>query len=177
MAPSVTTLRGPAMALQRGGYRTPPRSALFPEAGRAAEWGRRTRARHKSNLTLRKRERIPARLHALSFDYLIPPFRSLSPERLPPPPDTGSAAALPPERVSCIDTQATVLHTPRSPHRVWGGFLSFLGGGSYRIRILLDRDVSCMYPVEYMYPGCILMYLTWILNALFHSKRLHGGVS
>ena len=70
------------------GLPPPPRSALFlalfPEAGRAAPaaecWGRRTRARHKSNLTLRKRERIPARLHALSFDYLIPPS-DLSPPR------------------------------------------------------------------------------------------------
>ena len=26
------------------------------------------------------------------------------------------------------------------------------GGGSYRIRILLYLDVSCVYPVEYMYP-------------------------
>ena len=32
----------------------------------------------------------------------------------------------------------------------WGGFLSFLGGISYQIRILLYRDVSCMYP------ACIL---------------------
>ena len=35
--------------------------------------------------------------------------------------------------------------------RVTGGFLSFLGGISYQIRILLYRDVSCMYLV------CILM--------------------
>jgi hypothetical protein len=29
---------------------------------------------------------------------------------------------------------------------VTGGFLSFFGGGSYRIRILMYFDVSCMYP-------------------------------
>ena len=56
--------------------------------------------------------------------------------------------------------------------RVRGGFLSFLGGISYQIRILLYRDVSCMYPVEYMHPGCILMYLKCILNALLNSKRI-----
>ena len=37
-----------------------------------------------------------------------------------------------------------------SPPRVRGGFLSFLGGVSYRIRILMYFDVSCMYP------ACIL---------------------
>ena len=33
---------------------------------------------------------------------------------------------------------------------VRGGFLSFLRGVSYQIRILMYRDVSCMYP------ACIL---------------------
>ena len=44
-------------------------------------------------------------------------------------------------------------------------------GGSYCI--LLYLDVSCVYPVEYMYPECILMYLKCILNALLQSKRMH----
>ena len=44
---------------------------------------------------------------------------------------------------------------------------------SYTIRILMYPDVSRVYPVEYMYPGCILMYLKCILNALLHSKRIH----
>jgi hypothetical protein len=51
------------------------------------------------------------------------------------------------------------------PPGVGGGFLSFFGGGSYRIRILMYFDVSCMYPAcilkeeGYMYTLCILMYL------------------
>ena len=57
--------------------------------------------------------------------------------------------------------------------RVRGGFLSFLGVVSYRIRILMYRDVSSMYPVGYTYLECILMYLKCILNALLHSKRIH----
>ena len=44
---------------------------------------------------------------------------------------------------------------------------------SYTIRILMYPDVSRVYPVEYMYPWCILMYLKCILNALLHSKRIH----
>ena len=44
---------------------------------------------------------------------------------------------------------------------------------SYTIRILMYPDVSRVYPVEYMYPVCILMYLKCILNALLHSKRIH----
>ena len=42
----------------------------------------------------------------------------------------------------------------------WGGPILW-GGGSYRIRILMYRDVSCMYPVEYMYPECILTFCTY----------------
>ena len=37
-----------------------------------------------------------------------------------------------------------------------GGVLYVLSPGSYRIRILLYIDVPCVYPVEYMYPECIL---------------------
>jgi len=37
-------------------------------------------------------------------------------------------------------------HGFRTSQWVTGGFLSFLGGGSYRIRILMYFDVSCMYP-------------------------------
>ena len=62
---------------------------------------------------------------------------------------------------------------PPPPSRVRGGFLSFLGVVSYRIRILMYRDVSCMYPVGYTHLECILMYLKCILNALLHSKRIH----
>jgi hypothetical protein len=51
--------------------------------------------------------------------------------------------------------------------------LSSLGGFVIRIRILMYRDVSCVYPEGYMYPSCILMYLKCILNALLHSKRIH----
>jgi hypothetical protein len=36
--------------------------------------------------------------------------------------------------------------------RVRGGVLSSLGGGVIRIRILMYRDVSCVYPEGYMYP-------------------------
>ena len=58
----------------------------------------------------------------------------------------------------------------RPPSGVIGGyFLSFFGGVSYRIRILMYFDVSCMYPDGHMYPLCILMYLKCnILNALLH---------
>jgi len=38
---------------------------------------------------------------------------------------------------------------------VRGGFLSFLGGGSYRIRILMYFDVSCMYPACILKDTCI----------------------
>ena len=49
-----------------------------------------------------------------------------------------------------------------------GGVLYFGG------RVLYDTyplylDVSCVYPVEYMYPECIYS----ISNALLHSKRIH----
>ena len=55
-----------------------------------------------------------------------------------------------------------------------GGFPLRFGGVSCTIRILLYLDVSCvLYPVEYMYPECILMYLKCILNALLHSNRIH----
>ena len=37
-----------------------------------------------------------------------------------------------------------------------GGFLSFLGGGSYRIHILMYHDVSCMYPACILKDTCIL---------------------
>ena len=37
-------------------------------------------------------------------------------------------------------------------------------------------DVSCVYPVKYMYLECILMYLKCILNAPFYSKRIHVHV-
>jgi hypothetical protein len=57
--------------------------------------------------------------------------------------------------------------------RLRGGLLSSLGGFVIRIRILMYRDVSCVYPEGYMYPSCILMYLKCILNALLHSKRIH----
>ena len=36
--------------------------------------------------------------------------------------------------------------------RVRGGLLSSLGGFVIRIRILMYRDVSCVYPEGYMYP-------------------------
>ena len=35
------------------------------------------------------------------------------------------------------------------------------------------QDSGVLYPVEYMYPECILMYLKCILNALLHSNRIH----
>ena len=63
-----------------------------------------------------------------------------------------------------------------------GGGKRGKGGGSYpllalefpyRIRILMYRDVSCMYPEGYTYLECILMYLKCILHALLHSKRIH----
>ena len=42
------------------------------------------------------------------------------------------------------------------PHGgVRGGFLSFLGGVSYRIRILMYFDVSCMYPACILKDTCI----------------------
>ena len=64
------------------------------------------RARHKSNLTVANARTETAFLHAPSFDHLIPHPISLPPQRLPPPPDTGSAAALPPGNVHT--------HTPRA---------------------------------------------------------------
>ena len=69
---------------------------------------------------------------------------------------------------------SNVRFTPNaSSYWVRGGFLSFLGVVSYRLRILMYCDVSCMYPVGYTYLECILMYLKCILNALLHSKRIH----
>ena len=61
----------------------------------------------------------------------------------------------------------------RGARGVRGGLLSSLGGFVIRIRILMYRDVSCVYPEGYMYPSSILMYLKCILNALLHSKRIH----
>jgi hypothetical protein len=50
-------------------------------------------------------------------------------------------------------------HTPIRPYAirnaaqgVRGGLLSSLGGVVIRIRILMYRDVSCVYPEGYMYP-------------------------
>ncbi len=54
-----------------------------------------------------------------------------------------------------------------------GGVVIEFGGGCYWIRILMYRDVSCMYPEGYTYLECIWMYLKCILNALLHSKRIH----
>ena len=53
------------------------------------------------------------------------------------------------------------------------GFPTIFGVVSYRIRILLYREVSCVYPEGYTYLECILVYLKCILNALFISKRIH----
>ena len=50
------------------------------------------------------------------------------------------------------------------------GSASQMGNVSYQIRILMYLDVSCVYPAEYMYPKCILMYLKCILNAPFYSR-------
>ena len=49
---------------------------------------------------------------------------------------------------------------PKRPFPLAGGKVGFpivFGVFSYRIRILMYRDVSCMYPVGYMYLECILM--------------------
>ena len=60
-------------------------------------------------------------------------------------------------------------------NRVWGscGVSYYFGVVSYRIRILLYREVSCVYPEGYTYLECILVYLKCILNALLISKRIH----
>jgi hypothetical protein len=60
---------------------------------------------------------------------------------------------------------------------VRGGFLSFLGVVSYRIRILMYSDVSCMY-LECILKDTCIPYVSWciskcILNALLYSKRIH----
>ena len=47
------------------------------------------------------------------------------------------------------------------------GFPIVLGGVSYQIRILLYLDVS------HVYRECIPMYLKYILNVPFYSKRIH----
>ena len=80
-------------------------------------------------------------------------------------------------RLTPLCTRTTLCLLSLLHHRRrWVGAVGFpivLGGISYRIRILMYRDVSCMYPVGYTYLECILMYLKCILNALLHSKRIH----
>ena len=49
-----------------------------------------------------------------------------------------------------------------------GVFPIVFGVVSYRIRILMYLDVSCVFRADYMYPTCILMYLKCILNAPFY---------
>ena len=67
-----------------------------------------------------------------------------------------------------------LLHLSTLPVAGDVGFPIVFWGGSYRIRILMYRYVSCMYPVGYTYLECILMYLKCIINyALLHSKRIH----
>jgi hypothetical protein len=93
-----------------------------------------------------------------------------------PPPTSKAFAALdtpgPPQRASPrLARQGATAAAALS--RLRGGLLSSLGGFVIRIRILMYRDVSCVYHEGYMYPSCILMYLKCILNALLHSKRIH----
>jgi hypothetical protein len=85
-----------------------------------------------------------------------------------------SFVAVPPRGAS-LEALATTLAFASAPTYggLRGGLLSSLGEFVIRIRILMYRDVSCVYPEGYMYPSCILMYLKCILNALLHSKRIH----
>ena len=65
----------------------------------------------------------------------------------------------PPEEAK-IKTEPMGVHTGAPPKEalaeraggVRGGLLSSLGGFVIRIRILMYRDVSCVYPEGYMYP-------------------------
>jgi hypothetical protein len=55
-------------------------------------------------------------------------------------------------------------HGAREPAGDPGGVSYTFCFFSYTIRILMYRDVSCIYPVGYTYLECILMYLKCILN-------------
>ena len=85
------------MALQRGGYR-PPSECPFPRSCESGGVGATsTRASQVKFDFAKARTRNGFPRACMRFPSIIStPFRSLSPQRLPPPPDTGSAAALPP---------------------------------------------------------------------------------
>ena len=71
--------------------------------------------------------------------------------------DPGAAVLILGARLQSVHVH---VHLPRPPARGDGGFPILLGGGSYRIRILKYRDVSCMYP------DCILMCYVHIHQAM-----------
>ena len=91
----------------------------------------------------------------VSVELIVTPQ---SPQGIPPKPkplwagpllggiDGGDIAA-----THCPPPLGVMAHT----WRVRGGFLSFLGGGSYRIRILMYFDVSCMYLACILKDTCI----------------------
>ena len=79
-------------------------------------------------------------------------------------------------RLVCLRKKSKSLYRRACPGTYLAGMVLFpirFGVVSYTIRILMYPDVSGVYPVEYMYPGCILKYIKCILNALLHSKRIH----
>ena len=82
---------------------------------------------------------------------------------LPLPPNTAFPMPLPPLTSPSTSAAPTL--------RVTGGFLSFLGGISYQIRILLYRDVSCMYLV------CILMCPVRIHQDTSRYIKIHQDTS
>ena len=55
------------------------------------------------------------------------------------------------------------MRSSKTSHMWWGGgvglgqFPIVFGSVSYQIRILMYPDVSCVYPVKYMYPECIYL--------------------
>jgi hypothetical protein len=61
-------------------------------------------------------------------------------------------AGRPSRRVEEFSNRNHLQYTAGCAVRVRGGLLSSLGGFVIRIRILMYRDVSCVYPVGYMYP-------------------------
>ena len=95
MPPSVATLRGPD-GTPTWGLPPPPSERPFPRSWESGGVGATNTRASQVKFDL-ARARTDFRALACAFLRLShPPFRPLSPQRLPPPPDTGSAAALPP---------------------------------------------------------------------------------
>ena len=134
-----------------GALRAPPASATWPGTqgttlGRPPRQGPAgcplRRRDHRRCSPRRDRDAVRvARRSARRGVHRRSTAQSTARRARPPPPSS---------RTTCASSRSPlcpVIGARRSPSP---GFLSFLGGISYQIRILLYRDVSCMYP------ACIL---------------------